>query len=216
MQNAFPKACVGFAVLLSVAFIVGCATTGPPLFGAKGYHPGLMPAGSSYLVERRDSESFGSGSYLITTKSLGEQTWQGRKVYAYDSPEGTRLLDADSKKWIANLKGTTPLLIYDPPMGYDFPIWVGKSWTQVLNFKFPKQTYTSEARFTVEAMEEVKVPAGTFKAFRISYSDQWNENINWWSPEIGLFVKAKYQRNAKHGAGPGVREEELYSYDIKK
>jgi len=216
MKSAYLKGCIGFAILLSIMFAIGCATTGPPLFGAKGYHPGLAPAGSSWLMERRDSGSFGSGTYLIRTTSLGEQTWQGRKVYGYDSPEGTGLLDATSTKWVAVVKGTTPLIIYDPPLGWDYPLWVGKSWTQVYNFKFPKQTVTSEARWKVEAFEDVKVPAGRFKAFRVSYSDQWNENISWWSPELGLFVKIKNQRNAKHVAGHGVREAELYSYDFKK
>ena len=92
MKSAYLKGCIGLAVLLSVMFAVGCATTGPPLFGAKGENPGPMPEGSSYVEERRDSGSFGSGTYLLTYKSLGMQTWQGRKVYASDSPEGTLLL----------------------------------------------------------------------------------------------------------------------------
>ena len=216
MQSAFLKAGIGFAVLLSVMLAVGCASTGPPLFGPKADRPSPLPAGSSYLVERRDSGSFGSGTYLVRFKSLGEQTWQGRKVYAQDSPDGTLLQDVDSNRWVAIVKGTTPLIIFDPPMGWDYPLWVGKSWTQVYNFKFPKQTVTSETRWKVEAMEEIKVPAGTFKVFRVTYSDQGSENIYWWSPEFGIWVKSKTQRNAKSTFGPGVREAELYSYDIKK
>jgi hypothetical protein len=216
MKSEYLKGCIGFAILLSVMFAVGCATTGPPLFGAKGYHPGLAPAGSTWVHERRDSGSFGSGTYLITTKSLGEQTWQGKKVYGYDSPEGTLLLDSATTKWVAILKGTTPIQINDPPLGWNFPLWVGKTYTEVYNFKFPNQTFTSEARWTVEAREWIKVPAGTFEVYRVTYSDTWNENISWWSPELGIFVKIKNQRNAKHGAGVGVRESELYSYNFKK
>jgi len=218
MQNVFPKAFVGFAVLLSVAFIVGCATTGPPFWGAKGERVPLLPAGSSWVSEIRDSGSFGSGTYLSTTKSLGEQTWQGKKVYAYQSPETTLLSDSATNKWVAILKGTTPIQINDPPLGWDYPLWVGKSWTQVYNFKFPirNQTFTSDTRWKVEAREKIKVPAGTFEVYRVTYSDNWNENIMWWSPELGIWVKSKMQRSAKHGLGAGVREAELYSYDIKK
>jgi hypothetical protein len=216
MKRLYLKACKGLVFLLSLAFAVGCATTGPPLFGAKADRPGLLPAGSSWVYERRDSGSFGSGTYLITTKSLGEQTWQGKKVYAYESPENTILLEATSNKWVAVVKGTTPLQIMDPPLGWDYPIWVGKSWTQVYNFKFPKQTATSETRWKVEAREEIKVPAGTFKVFRVTYSDTWSELIMWWSPEFGIWIKSKSQRNAKSTFGPGVREAELYSYDFKK
>jgi len=216
MQNVFPKAFVGFAVLLSVAFIVGCATTGPPFWGAKGERVPLLPAGSSWVNEIRDSGSFGSGTYLSTTKSLGEQTWQGKRVYAYQSPETTALLDAATNRWVAVLKGTIPIQIFDPPMGWDYPLWVGKSWTQVYKFIFPKQTFTADTKWKVEAREKIKVPAGTFEVYRVTYSDTWTENIYWWSPELGIWIKSKMERNAKHSLGVGVREAELYSYDIKK
>jgi hypothetical protein len=216
MKSAYLKRCIGLAFVLSVIFAVSCATTGPPFWGAKADRVPLLPAGSSWVSEIRDSGSFGSGTYLSTTKSLGEQTWQGRKVYAYQSPETTTLLDSSTNRWVAILKGTTPIQINDPPLGWDYPIWVGKSWTQVYKFIFPKQTFTSDSKWKVEAKEKIKVPAGTFEVYRITYADTWNENIMWWSPEIGIWVKSKMGRNAKHGLGAGVREAELYSYDIKK
>ena len=218
MKSAYLKGCIGFAILLSVMFTVGCATTGPPLFGAKGEHPGPMPEGSSYVVERRDSGSFGSGTYLLTYKSLGIQTWQGRKVTTSDSPEGTLLSDPTSMKWVAFVKGTTPLVSWDPPLGYEFPVWVGKTWTQayrITNHASGKTT-TTEIRWNVEAREEIKVPAGTFKVWRISNTDPTTENIAWWSQELGIFVKSKSQRNAKHPMGQGLREAELYSHNIKR
>jgi hypothetical protein len=216
MRSAYLKGCIGFAVILSLMFVIGCATTGPPLLGAKGYSPGPVPAGSIWVHERQDSGSFGSGTYLLTYKSLGEQTWQGKKVYAYDSPESTLLLDPASTRFIAYLKGTTPLQIFDPYMGWDYPLWVGKSWSQVYKFIFPKQTFTSDTQWKVEAFEDIKVPAGIFKAFRVTYSDTWNNQIMWWSPELGIWVKTKFERNEKHGLGPGVREAELYSHNIKR
>jgi len=218
MKSAYLKGRIGSAILLSVIFAVGCATTGPPLFGAKGESPGLMPAGSSYVVERRDSGSFGSGTYLLTFKALGIQTWQGRKVSTSDSPEGTLLLDATSTKWVAFVKGTTPLVSWDPPLGYEFPLWVGKTWTQayLITNHVSGKTTTAEIRWNVEAREEIKVPAGTFMAWRISNTDPTTESITWWSQELGVFVKSKSQRNAKHPMGPGLREAELYSHNIKR
>ena len=218
MKSAYLRECIGFAIILSVMFAVGCATTGPPLFGAKGEHPGPMPEGSSYLVERRDSGSFGSGTYLLTYKSLGIQTWQGRKVTTSDSPEGTLLSDPTSMKWVAFVKGTTPLVSWDPPLGWSYPIWVGKTWTEsyrVTNHGSGK-TSNLEIRWNVEAKEEIKVPAGTFKVFRVTNSDPTSESITWWSPELGTFVKSKSQRTAKHPMGPGVRETELISHDFKR
>ena len=117
MKRGYLKATIGFAILLSVMFAVGCATTGPPIFGEKANHPGPWPVGSTWTQERRSSGSFGSGSVLITTKSLGEQTWQGRKVYAYEGPEGTLLLDASTTKWVAFVKAGKPIISNDPPLG---------------------------------------------------------------------------------------------------
>ena len=153
MQNVFPKACVGFAVLLSVAFIVGCATTGPPLFGANGYHPGPVPTGSSWVMERRDSGSFGSSTVQQTYRSLGEQTWQGKKVYAYDGPESMLLSELPSMKRVAYVKGTTPLFSYDPPLGHSYPLWVGKTWEEINQITFHRMgsTFGVLTKWKVEA-----------------------------------------------------------------
>jgi hypothetical protein len=56
-------------------------------------------------------------------------------------------------------------------------------------------TYRYVNRFTVEAYELVKVPAGTFKAFRIrldqenlSTHQRWS-GVSWWSPDVRWGVK---------------------------
>ena len=218
MKRAFLNAGIGFAALLSVMFAVGCATTGPPFFAEKAYFPGFCPAGSTWGYERRDSGSFGSGIVQYTTKSLGEQTWQGRKVYAHEAPEATLLLEVPSSKFVAFVKGTKPLMSFDPPIGFDYPLWVGKTWTSshLTTNHVSGKTSTVEMRWNVEAKEEIKVPAGTFKVFRVTNTDPTTENTNWWSPELGIFIKTKSQRTEKHPMGPGVRETQLISYDIKK
>lgn len=70
-------------------------------------------------------------------------------------------------------------------------------------------------RWKVEACEEVKVKAGTFKAFRISYAQ---ENLGpgrlggkftfWWSPEVKAIVK-------KAHTSDWGRDWELVSYTLK-
>ena len=218
MQSAFLKAGIGFVVLLSLMFAVGCATTGPPFFAVRADNPGPIPAGSSYVSERRDSGSFGSATVRQTFRALGEQNWQGRKVYASEGPEGTVLSEVPSLKWVAFVKEGKTLFSWDPPLGYNYPLWVGKTWTEVYRITnhVSGKTSTVEIRWNVEAREEIKVPAGTFKVFRITNSDPTTEAITWWSPELGVFVKFKSQRTAKHPLGPGVRETELISYDIKR
>jgi hypothetical protein len=218
MQSAFLKVGIGFVVLLSVMFAAGCATTGAPFFATKADNPGPIPSGSSYVNERRDSGSFGSATVRQTFRALGEQTWQGRKVYASEGPEGTLLSEVPSLKWVAFVKEGKTLFSWDPPLGYNYPLWVGKTWTEVYRITnhVSGKTSTVEIRWNVEAKEEVKVPAGTFKVFRVTNSDPTSESITWWSPELGIFVKFKSQRTEKHPLGPGVRETELISHDIRR
>jgi hypothetical protein len=186
--------------------------------GAKAYHPGPVPTGSSWVMERRDSGSFGSSTVQQTYRSLGEQTWQGKKVYAYDGPESTLLSELPSMKRVAYVKETTPLFSYDPPLGHSYPLWVGKIWEENNQITFHKMgaTFGVLTKWKVEAQEEIKVPAGTFKVFRVIRSDIGQEDTDWWSPDLGISIKYKIQRNAGHPNGPGVRELELISYDFKK
>ena len=218
MQSAFLKGAIGGAFLLSLMVAVGCATTGAPFFAAKAENPVLVPAGSSWVQESQVSGSYGSGTVRQTMRSLGEQTWQGRKVYAYENPQNTLLLDATSMKWVANVKGATTLLSYDPPLGWNFPLWVGQIHTGVFSITNHQsgKTVDIQAQWKIEAVEEINVPAGTFKVFRIAYSDPGHNNISWWSPELGIFIKSKNQRTAEHPMGPGVREMKLISQDIRK
>ena len=69
----------------------------------------------------------------------------------------------------------------------------------------------------VEAYEDAAVPAGTFKVFRISaYDDGPYKSVTWWSPEIGISVKTTTENTFKHVRGPGWRESQLISFDLKK
>jgi hypothetical protein len=66
---------------------------------------------------------------------------------------------------------------------------------------------------TVEAYEDVMVPAGTFKAFKVStVTSLGDENLVWFSPELGIFVKQSLKRTGQHAQGPGTREIQLLAY----
>lgn len=87
-----------------------------------------------------------------------------------------------------------------PARRLDFPLRVGKKWVQ--EGTFPQVTGGQseyEFSFEVEAYEEVTVPAGTFKAFRIGWR-QVNRTIggqavpvgsakHWWSPDVRWFIR---------------------------
>lgn len=197
------------AALLSVS----CAVT-PKVDG-----PTFVAAGSSWTSELRNSGSYGNGTVQVTGTAMGERTWQGRKVRAVEGPQGTRLSDAATGDWLAIVKDDKTLVTWEPSLGYDWPLTVGKSFTR--NFRMvnhvTKQETDVKAMFTVESYETVTVTAGTFKAFKIRYVDSTSEGLSWYSPEAGgAWVKSQAKRNSSFPAGPGTQEIELLSYSLKK
>jgi hypothetical protein len=205
---------LGFASLLAATF----AAAQPPLGAPRSEAPIFVPAGSSWVNAVREFGSFGSANEQRVTISRGEQTWQGRKVYAYETKDVTNLIEFPTGKLVARVRGTTPLESAEPPVGWNWPLWAGKSWTQEFRYTFHqiKQTFDVPGWWKVEAYEDIKVPAGTFKVFRIRYVDRGGETISWWSPDLGIDVKSWRSRLITHGAGPGTLETELVSYEIKK
>lgn len=205
---------------LVVAFLgglvcAGCTTTptSPKVLGPVNIAPG-----SEWSNVQRDSGSFGSGVSHVAGKSLPMQNWQGRPHYAYEGPQFTTLTDPTSGRWAAQVKDGKPLVSWDPPIGYHWPMWVGETWSIPYRVTNHATNKTTEVRptFSVEALENVNVPAGTFKAYKIHYNDPFVSAVQWWSPEIGLFVKTRVERNSQHPAGPGVRETDLLTVNIKR
>jgi hypothetical protein len=175
------------------------------------------PVGSTWINARLDTGSFGStGVQLPMTR--GERIWQGAQVITFETPEST-LLTSRSGDYLAQIKDEKLLISWDPPYNVDWPLEVGKfskkSYRMTVHTANRTVLYDLEQR--VEAYEDVTTPAGTFKAFRISSNDTLgNENIDWLSVELGIFVKRSLRRTAKHAQGPGSRELEVISLDIKK
>ena len=200
---------------VSVAFSIvlgGCATIAP-----KTGSYVVPPLGSTWVVARSDSGSFSATSSQIASKR-GEQTWQGQKLSALEAPGFTQLLN-DKGAIVAMMNGDKPLASFDPPLGFAYPLEVGKSLSSTHNVTiFPSMKITPlQVTQKVEAYEEVTLPAGTFKAFKISWSESnGNENTYWVSPELGITVKSILIRTGKWSTGEGRRENQLVSQNINK
>jgi hypothetical protein len=99
---------------------------------------------------------------------------------------------------------------FDPPPKLTWPLEVGKWGTSSGIWRIPTAPAGGSAEFTwsVKAYEDVQVPAGTFKAFRISLAINvfsWGASqsgytfavprssqlVNWYAPEARQFVKAE-------------------------
>ena len=139
---------------------------------------------------------------------------EGERVLTFEGTAGM-IIAQQSGNWIGIFNGDKPIVTWDPPLNWVWPLEVGKSWTreQRVTFHAAKRTVPYAMTQKVEAYEDVTVPAGTFKAFKVStVTSLGDENLVWFSPELGVFVKQSAKRTAKHPQGPGTRSLELLSY----
>jgi hypothetical protein len=99
-----------------------------------------------------------------------------------------------------------------------FPLQVGKTWAQELEpYRVgPTQSGRFRIRYNVEAFETVTTKAGTFKAFRVSRTDEnLSQNLAsvtqlyWYAPDVRWYVKFAPYR------GSGLVDQELESYTLR-
>jgi len=124
------------------------------------------------------------------------------------------------RRIVASARDGKPIQTYHPFEAlYDWPLFGGKSWPSEFQVKNYDRNQTLDAKyvFTVEAFEEVTVPAGTFKTFRIRRTspDDRDRYVVWYEPKLGLEVKRDWERYATHPWGVGTHQMEMLSYTIK-
>ena len=109
---------------------------------------------------------------------------------------------------LATLSGGKTLSKNDPPsQSLAWPLETGKQWRNyyVAEDAERKRTQRIDTEMVVAALEEVRVPAGIFAAFRVeTYDTQTGELISeqWYAPRARWFVKTRIYRDE----GPLVRE----------
>lgn len=216
-MNAIARAGLRLAVAGLVAALLGGACTTMEMRTDRYVPP---PLGSTWTNARTDTGSFGSATARVTIKR-GQREWQGKQVLAFENPATAIVATMEDGNWIAMLSpGGQPIVSWDPPLGWQHPLEVGKTATKDMRVTTHANgsTVSYVATWKVEAVEDVTVPAGTFKCFRIGYSDTLgNQDTYWTSPELnGIFVKSIQTRTASHQAGPGTRRTELVSQTIRK
>lgn len=175
--------------------------------------------GSSFVRAIRDSGSYGTDARTITASRAPNREWKGESVGVWKYSQGPDLLFRPvDGAFIAFVNGEQPTVSFDPASGWQWPLKVGKSWTRNVTviMHASNDRIPVEAQITVEAYEDVSMPAGTFKAWRVRSVDNiGNEDVSWFSTDLTVFVKQKLTRTARHPAGPGVRETELLSQSIR-
>jgi len=209
------KTSIGLGSTLAAAVLLtsACALFEPQ---AERYTP--PPVGTTYERDIRATGSFGK-SYRESSKYVGMRQVMGRAMHVHERSTGQSSMLAAEGGWVGQFKGDAPIFTFDPPQGVGFPFTVGKTVTRDVRLTLhgKNRVVPFKASWKVEAYEDVTVPAGTFKTFRIAYEDSLGTKGTWWNiPENGIFAKWRVRRTAKHPAGPGTQEAELLKIKLAR
>ena len=196
---------------LMAGLLAGCASAPP-----KGEPPPAEAEGTVTTFHRKSSGSLGNfdGQVVWTT---GRSTWKGKPVVSVQSPTaGTSLHDPVTHGLVANLgPAGQPVFSFDPPLAWNWPLEVGKSWSSrhAMTVHASNQTLPLDIQWKVEAYESVTVPAGTFMAFRIVSRNNYGETeTRWTSPKDRIAtIKRTVVRAANAPQGAGQLEAVLLS-----
>jgi len=106
---------------------------------------------------------------------------------------------------------------------FNFPIFVGKEWKY--EAKSIPTGGSKEANFLnelkVERVEEVTVPAGTFKVYRIYYKQTHMPSTRngwiclWYSPVVKMWIKREVEKTSYWAKTTWLQDTELISYHLK-
>ena len=189
----------------------GCAMMQPKV---EGYV--APPVGSSWTQSNRNTGSYGpSGTSQI---ARAERTWEGKPVIAFIGARGAFLMDPEGGDVAFVGQDDKPLLRWEPHQNWDWPLQVGKTFTRDYRLIVgADRTIPYTRTCAVKSVEDVSVPAGTFKAWKVECSNTLGvEDSLWFSPELGIFVKSSSKRSAANPFGAGTQEMELVSQTVKK
>ena len=130
---------------------------------------------------------------------LEEGTYKGKPVFRTTDGVVTPVYDKATRSWRATLREGKMVREASPHSGrLSSPLWVGKSWVTYFTFTRRKRRETISRDVVrgckVAAYEEVKVPAGTFKVFRVECSTFGSATTLWYSAELNITVKRIFER----------------------
>ena len=141
-------------------------------------------------------------------RRVSEDEWEGRGT-------GMAVTRANSRAFLIQDAGGR----YDPPWptvpGGDFQ--VGKKWSSRSIFTpFNGSKSWVDIDATITAREKVTVPLGTFDAYRVDYSFNWQSGQRvkmsfWYHPEIGYALKL-IQETRRNVGPPDIMVREMTAY----
>ena len=189
----------------------GCASTPSPTYTHPAY-------GTTLVYRVTSTGSFGNGTAEVPMR-VEEASFEGRPVMRLAMPTGSVMSEPSSAATIAVVDPAGRVAMrYEPPMGQPWPLAVGKTATQDISLTFGRNAgIPMTAKWTVEGVEDVTVPAGTFRAWRVSMVDSFGFRMtNWSVPDaIGMFARRESIRGAGHPQGEGTQTMELVRAPVR-
>lgn len=210
MENTTMKA----SVVTAAALIAGCAAMQQQ--ETTSFTP--PPEGTTWQMSQRNTGSYGNDAVASLTRGP-DSVWQGQRVYQItNTTSGTTIMVTPDGRWMAILaRDGSPVITWDPPIGYQYPLAVGKTWKTHHRATNHAAGRTVEFDYDckVDALEPVSTKAGTFDAFRISCDNALSHDIAWYGKDIGVHVKQEFERKAANPSGAGTQRAELVAFQAR-
>ncbi len=177
------------------------------------------PEGTVTVYQRKSEGSYGVYEGPVRW-TYGVRDWNGRAVASVTSERHGMALH-DPKTWglVAQLTSAgEPTLSFVPDIPVDWPIAVGKAWTsthEITRYR-PPGVLPLVMKLEVKAYEDITVPAGTFKAFKVVQTSSYGEvDQTWVVPSMGnTTIQRIMDRPASHPQGAGHLEGVLVSRTV--
>lgn len=222
-----PRGSHSVATLVALATIVLGALTLGACGGRKPMPPlsaivdaPLLRPGSSWTYKVEDSSWAAPNTVTYTFDR--EEAYKGMAVLSFTVGPETILYDRDLN-FVAVASGGRVLREASPSFrSFDFPFYVGKEWRSIFTFQDYVRTLSwtpVEVFWRVKEYDQVKVPAGVFRAFLLVSEPSTNWGIRkeeiWYAPEVKQPIKVNRERTAAHYLGKGQESWELVQYILR-
>jgi hypothetical protein len=163
-------------------------------------HPPSLVIGSRFIYQETNVSNGKACKVAMTVKELKE--FETKPAYWIEvSREAESYFDIYDMNlnWIGSFADGKELESAEPCIRvFDWPLRVGKKWRNgytVKDYSGGTHFYRSKTGVKVQTYEEVRVPAGTFRALRI----QADEETLWYAPSIGWAVREQIGPQGRDG-----------------
>ena len=153
----------------------------------------------------------------LTYTVIEDGTYESIPVHRVVAGIDTNLYDVATSNMMATLRFGKEATSITPHDGtFSWPLFVGKTWTATYTFNNRVQGMTigpMHVEYRVTAYEDVSVPAGSWKAFKIESETASNAfSTIWYAPDAKLIVKRINETTIGHPMGRTKWVYEIISY----